>query len=113
MPGGDLLRIEAEPPRVIQEVAIVERGLVLEQRVVNLPELAVHGDGLRHLGCMERVRVELGERVVPEHEAQLVAQRALDGLDDRVGLAAVGALIVAYSSSVSGASAGPGRDRER
>ena len=47
---------------VADEVAEAERVLVLEQQVVHLPERALLRRGLRRLGCLLRVRMDVVER---------------------------------------------------
>ena len=63
--------------------------------VVHLPEGALLGRRLGGLGRQLRVRVHVGERQVAPHVAQVVAEVGEQLADDRLGLAAVGALEVA------------------
>ena len=81
-----------------------ERVLAFEQQVVHLPERALLGRGLRRLGCLLRVRVDVVQRQVPPDvgDVAVVAQQLAD---DRFRLAAVGALEVAVLETVTGASA--------
>ena len=86
--------VEAELLGVADEVAVAERVLVLEQQVVHLPERALLGRRLRRLGRQLRVRVDVVQRQVPPHVAD-VAVLAQQLAHDRLGLAAVRALEVA------------------
>src|SRR6185312_3061039 len=94
---GDLLRaavcleavqIEAELPRPLPQMRVVEVALVLQQRVVHLPELPLEasrlGGGRQHPGAWVLRR----DREVPEH----ARDRQL--LEDQVRLRAVRALEV-------------------
>ena len=75
------------------EVAVLV-GLGLQQHVVHLPERVLLGRGLDGLGGQLGARVDVVQRQVAPHVAQLgVAGEQL--ADDRLGLAAVGALEVA------------------
>src|SRR5262249_28658953 len=68
---------------------------MLVQQVVHLPELPLSGGGLPRFSCALRVRVHLRQREVPEDEAEADAQRLLHLVDDRIGLPAIRALVVA------------------
>ena len=72
----------------------LQRVLVREQQVVHLPEGALPGGGLGRLGRELGSRVDIVEREVPPHVAQ-VAEIGQQRPDDRLGLAAVRALEVA------------------
>ena len=62
---------------------------------MHLPEPALRRRGLGGLGGELGVLVHVDQREVAEHEPQVVAERAHQLADDRLGLAAVGALEVA------------------
>ena len=66
-----------------------------DQHVVHLPEAALGARGLRRLGRHLRARVDVVEREVAPHVAQLVAEGGEQLADDGLGLAAVRALVVA------------------
>jgi hypothetical protein len=88
----DELRL-VQPDRggVPDQILLVERVLVIEQRIVHRPELALRPGRLRRaLG----VRVGRGEREVAENQPHPRAESALQLLDDRLGLAADWALII-------------------
>ena len=53
----------------------------MEEQLVHLPEPALERGGLGGGGRGERVRMDLGQREVPEREAHPVAQLPLDALD--------------------------------
>ena len=80
--------------RVADQVTEGQRALVVHQHVVHLPERALRGGGLGRLGGQLRVLVDVGQRQVPEDEAQL-AELADQLADGGLGLPAVGALEVA------------------
>jgi hypothetical protein len=62
---------------------------------VQLPEAALGARSFGGLGRLERVRVDLSEREVAEGEAKVLAEDPPHLLHDRVGCAAVRALVVA------------------
>src|SRR2546426_4793502 len=114
----DALGVEAQIAGVFDQVVIVQSELPLEQAVVHLPELPLRAGRFRRLGGVLRVRVTLAQREVPEHEAQAATQPFLNLLHDRVGTAAVRALVVAVldeGDGGAGRAAGviPPADRER
>jgi hypothetical protein len=70
------------------------------------PERALPVSGLGRLGTQRCVRLHVGQRQVSPNVSEVAEvgeQRPYDGL----GLASVGALVVAYSTRVTFASAGP------
>src|SRR5439155_7171609 len=87
--GGGPARVEAEPRGGGEEILVVERLLVLEERVVHLPEFPLRARGFGGLGGVLCVRVHLLQREVPEDEAEAPAEPLLDGLHDRIGAPAV------------------------
>lgn len=87
--------VETDSDGVLDQVPIVEGTLMLEQHVVHLPEPALARRALGGLCRMLRVRMAFRQREVPEHESQAGTEPALDFFDDRVRLAAGGALVVA------------------
>jgi hypothetical protein len=68
-------------------VRVVEVTLVLVERVVEVPETALPRGGLRRGGRGEGVGMDLGQRKVPEGEADAVGQLGLDAFDLAVGAA--------------------------
>ena len=91
---GEAVDVEAELLGVADQVVRAKRVLVLEQEVVHLPERALVGGRLGGLGGELGVRVDVVERQVPPDVAD-VAEVAQELADDRLRLAAVGALEVA------------------
>ena len=79
--AAELVGVEPDLRRVPDDVADLKRALVVHQHVVHLPELALDGRRLGGLGGQLRVRVDLGERQVPEDETQLavLADHPADG----------------------------------
>jgi hypothetical protein len=67
---------------------------MVEQEVVHLPERALVGGRLRALGGELGMRVDVGERQVPPN-VRNVAELAEELTDDRLSLAAIGALEIA------------------
>ena len=57
--------------RVPDQVFSCQRALVIEQDLVHWPELALHRRGFGGLGRELGVRVDIGERQVPPHIAQV------------------------------------------
>ena len=92
---------------------------------MHLPELALVGGGLGGLGRQLRVRVDVVQRQVAPHVAQVVAERVEQLADHQLGLAAVRALVVAVLDerhrrvseprtwSRSGSTSSAGRARRR
>src|SRR5579883_1923598 len=80
---------------VAAEIVVAQRTLVGEDRLMHRPELPRRARRFGGLGSTLGVRVDLREREVPEHEAHAVPEVALQRLDDRLGSAAVGTLVVA------------------
>src|SRR4051794_30297218 len=87
--------VEPQLERIAAEVVLLERRLAVEEHVVHPPEPALERGGLRGPGGGEGVRVDLGEREVPEGEADALAQLGLDAFDCAEGRARVRALVVA------------------
>jgi len=90
----EMVGTETEPGGKLEEVGVFQVGLVFEEEIVHLPELAVGGC---ELGCfcgVLGVGVHL-EREVAEDEAELVAEVLLQLLHDRVRVAAGWTLVVA------------------
>ena len=69
--------------------------LVLEQGVVHRPELVLGASGLRGFRGELRVRMNFGERKVPEREADAMLEMLQQLLHRRIGLPARGAFEVA------------------
>ena len=69
--------------------------LVLVQAIMHLPEPTLRRCRLGCFGGLRSMRVGVAQREVPEDRSELVAEDALDLLHDRVGGAAVRALVVA------------------
>src|SRR5262249_54432721 len=61
------LQFEPELPRVAQQVLVVERALIVEERVVHPPEFPLGGGRLGRLRRPQGVRMDLLERKVSEH----------------------------------------------
>src|SRR6266581_105039 len=71
------------------------RQLPLEQPIVHLPEFSLHAGRFRRFGGVLGVGVALFQRKIPENEPQAAAHFLLNLLHDRVGTAAVRALVIA------------------
>ena len=87
--------IERDETGVGQQVRVVERVLMLEQRVVHFPECALRRRGLGRFGRVLRVRVARRHREMPEHEPHVIGREPLQLLDDRMRLTAVRAFEIA------------------
>src|SRR5882672_10688511 len=68
---------------------------MLVEKVVHLPELPLRRGRLGGFGGARRVRVRLRQREIPEHEAHPPPQDLLHFLHNRIGAAAMRALVVA------------------
>jgi hypothetical protein len=89
------LGIEAQLLGMPDELLVVERRLLVEETVVQLPEFALDPCRFGRLGRVLGVRVLFAQREVAEHHPQAIAQAPPELLDDRVGHAAERALEVA------------------
>ena len=89
------VEIELERTSVRTKVVDLQMLLVLVEVIVHLPEPVLGGSGLGRLRRVLGMRMRGTDREVAEHEPELLSHPFLDLLDDRVGLPAVGALIVA------------------
>src|SRR4051794_22643591 len=89
----ELGHVEAELLGVLLQAGPVEGGLVLEQLVVHLPELALLGGGHGGHGGRLGVLVHVERHVLPDHP-QLVAVLLLELGDGRLDPLAEGALEV-------------------
>ena len=69
--------------------------LMAEQGVVHVPEASLRARGLGRLGRHLRARVDVAERQMAPDVSELVSEGVQQLADDRLGLAAVGALVVA------------------
>src|SRR6266853_3247934 len=67
---------------------------MLEERIVHLPELPLRPGRLGRFGSVRRVRMHLAEGEVAKHEPHTRAECPLNGLHDRVGLAAVRTFVI-------------------
>src|SRR6476660_5159676 len=89
------VEIELERTSVGTEVVDLQMLLVLVELVVHLPEPVLGSGGLGRLRRVLGMRMRGSDREVAEREPELLSHPFLDLLDDRVGLPAVGTLIVA------------------
>src|SRR6267378_1841252 len=78
-----------------QEITIIKRLLILEEKIVHLPETPLSSGRLGRFRRSFGMRVYLREREVAKHKAKLFAQVLLDLFDYRVGCAAIRTLEVA------------------
>jgi hypothetical protein len=69
--------------------------LVLKEQIVHLPEFAETSGKLGNLGRGLSLGVNLRQGKVAENEAKLLSELRLDLFHQRMGLATVGALVVA------------------
>ncbi|GAA3712669.1 hypothetical protein GCM10023082_08040 [Streptomyces tremellae] len=91
----EALQVEAEPLGVPAQVGDAQPALVVEEQVVHGPERALLGGRLRGLGGDLGPRVDVGERQVPPHVADVVAEVGEQGADGGLRAPAVGAFEVA------------------
>ena len=87
--------VQPELGGVPAQVAVFERLLAVEQQLVHVPEPALPGSGLGRAGRGEGVRVNLGQREMPEREPHVPAELPFDLLDRVVRLPRVRALVIA------------------
>ena len=91
----ELCEVQRQLLGVAPQVVVLEHLLASEEQLVHLPEPLLARGRLGCGGCGERVGVDLGQREVPEAEAQAALQSALDTLDVTKRLARVRAFVVA------------------
>jgi len=105
--GRETFPVEFERDRVAEEVRVLERVLVLEEKVVHLPELALRARCLRRFGRALRVRMRLRKRKVAEDETEIGSERPPDLLHDRIRRTTVRALVVAVFGQRHRGAVGP------
>jgi hypothetical protein len=88
-------RVQAELDGVPEQVAVFECLLPVEQQLVQVPEPALQPGGLRRGRRGEGVRVDAGQRKMPEREPDGPAELAFDLLDRTERLPGVRALVIA------------------
>jgi len=86
-------RVQAELSGVPVQVAVLERLLPVEQQLVHVPEPPLQRSGRGRRG--QSVRVNAGQRKMPEREPHVPAELAFDLLDRVERLPRVRALIIA------------------
>src|SRR5260221_7490024 len=77
------------------QVAVLERLLPVEQQLVHVPEPALPCGGLSRGRRGEGVRVNAGQREMPEREPHVPPELLFDLLDRMEGLPRVRALVIA------------------
>src|SRR5688500_14713619 len=87
--------VEPERCGVRRQGMISEHALVLEERIVHFPEPPLSGGGVCRLRRVLSMWMNLGERKIPEDEAQTRAELFLNLFNDWIGAPAMGTLIVA------------------
>ena len=92
---GEPAQVQPEGGGVVEQLPRLELVLVREQPVVHRPEGTLGAGGLDGLGGQFGVRVDVGQRQVPEDVAQVVAEPAAQLGEDAGGPAAERALDVA------------------
>ena len=103
--------VELELGGIPPQVVVLERLLAMEEQLVHLPEPVLERGRLGRGGRGERVRVDLGQRKVPEREAHTLAQSSLDPFDLPKRPARVGAFVVAVLDDQRARPTRRGRDR--
>ncbi len=68
---------------------------MFKNRVMHFPEAATGGGEFRGFRGVFRVRVRFVQGKVAKNEGKFLAEVFLHALDDRIGVAAVGALVIA------------------
>ena len=81
--------------RVLDEMLVVERTLMLEQGIVHFPETSETARALGGFRGMLGVRMHLAEREISEHEPEPCSKALLNLPDDRIRLSAVRTFVVA------------------
>ena len=66
--------VEVELGRIPPQVVVLERLLAMEEQLVHVPEPVLERRGLGGSRRRQGVRVDLGQRKVPEGEADVTAQ---------------------------------------
>src|SRR4051794_9114889 len=86
---------KAQLVRQTEQELCTQIGLILEQRIVHLPESVVGGGELGGLGRSLGAGVDLAQREISEDEREASTEMPLHLFNDRIGAAAVRALVVA------------------
>src|SRR5712692_6102956 len=93
--GDEARHVQAADLRVASEIRIVQRVLILEQRVVHLPELPLRAGGFGGFRRVLGVRMNLGEREIAVDKTKAAAHDTQHFGDDGMCRAAMRTLIVA------------------
>jgi hypothetical protein len=97
VPGQILVeQVEVQPEflGIPTQVVVAQAFLVLVEKIVHLPELALRCRSLGGLGRLFGVRMRGRNREVAKDEPEPLTHAGLHFLDDRIGGAAVGTLVV-------------------
>src|SRR5580693_8171512 len=81
--------------RELDEGAITQVLLILEDRIMHFPKFPVGAGEFSDLCRFHRVWMNLAQREIAKHEAQLVPEMLLQLLHDRVGVAAMRTFVIA------------------
>ena len=96
----ELAFVEPDVYRVLRQVSIAKHVLMVEERVMHLPEEPLRRRGFGGLSRMLRMRMNLGKREVSEDEAQTSTELLLNLFDNRIGAPAVRTLVIAGTRRV-------------
>ena len=93
--GFEARNVEPQLGRIAPQVLVLEGRLTVKEQVVSLSEAPLRGARLGRAGGREGVRVDLGQREVPEAEPNAPIELPLDELDSTRRLSRVRALVIA------------------
>jgi hypothetical protein len=68
--------------------------LIFKQKIVHLPEFTVSSSELSSLRGRFGMRVHLAQPKIPEHEHKTLSKMLLNALDNSVGAATIGTLVI-------------------
>src|SRR6266404_8360243 len=91
----DAGRIEMYSRRVLADIIIGERVLVLEQEVVHLPKLSLNASRFGSLGRVLRMRMRIDHWKIAKDKAEAIPQAFLNLLYGWISVPAVRAFIIA------------------
>ena len=86
--------VKPEHGCIADKMLVSERILMLEQKIVHRPESPLRTGGFCCLGRSFGMRMGLRKWEMAIHKTERIAEPALDFFHDRMGLPAVGALVV-------------------
>jgi len=91
----EALSIKTETRRISREAFIIKGILVLKEKVVHLPKMALGAGGFGGLGGVLGMGMHIRQREIAKSKAETIAQMLLNGPHDGMRFAAIRTLVIA------------------